>query len=205
MYLRVRGIHDLETRQHDSSVVGSSQVWSTMRSRSSVGREGNIVVHWEKRDEVLTPDPNGRGKPQYKASVPSYIHNGPGRKDNTGNSLEQDNYGAMSYLRMNVTNSLYFIRKYEQCAVKKKDDGKRKGGTLSLRDFSQAANRTDSRSLAGPREFGRPAYLRTVAAAVVDTVQAPPAMVFLQALHDQIPTAVLLTESYEANRVNIFD
>jgi len=38
-------------------------------------------------------------------------------------------------------------------------------------------------------------YLRTVAAAVVDTVQAPPAMIFLHALHFQIPTAVLFTES----------
>ena len=38
--------------------------------------------------------------------------------------------------------------------------------------------------------------LRTVAAAVVETVQAPPAVVFLQALQCQIPTAVRLTESY---------
>lgn len=37
--------------------------------------------------------------------------------------------------------------------------------------------------------------LRTVAAAVVETVQAPPAVVFLQALQCQIPTAVRLTES----------
>jgi hypothetical protein len=39
------------------------------------------------------------------------------------------------------------------------------------------------------------AYLRTVAAAVVETVQAPPAITFLHARHFQIPTAVLLTES----------
>ena len=38
-------------------------------------------------------------------------------------------------------------------------------------------------------------HLRTVAAAVVETVHAPPATVFLQALHSQIPTAVRLTES----------
>lgn len=39
------------------------------------------------------------------------------------------------------------------------------------------------------------AHLRTVAAAVVETVQAPPAVVFLHALQCQIPTAVRLTES----------
>lgn len=38
--------------------------------------------------------------------------------------------------------------------------------------------------------------LRTVAAAVVDTVQAPPAMTFLHARHFQMPTAVRFTESY---------
>ena len=47
----------------------------------------------------------------------------------------------------------------------------------------------------GLEKENAPTYLRTVAAAVVDTVQAPPAMVFLHALHDQIPTAVLFTES----------
>lgn len=36
---------------------------------------------------------------------------------------------------------------------------------------------------------------RTVAAAVVETVHAPPAVVFLHALQCQIPTAVRLTES----------
>lgn len=41
----------------------------------------------------------------------------------------------------------------------------------------------------------RNAHLRTVAAAVVETVQAPPAVVFLHALQCQIPTAVRLTES----------
>lgn len=39
------------------------------------------------------------------------------------------------------------------------------------------------------------AYLRTVAAAVVETVHAPPAMTFLHALHFQMPTAVRFTES----------
>ena len=39
-------------------------------------------------------------------------------------------------------------------------------------------------------------YLRTVAAVVVETDHAPPAIVFLHAEQCQIPTAVLLTESY---------
>ncbi len=42
-----------------------------------------------------------------------------------------------------------------------------------------------------------PTHLRTVAAAVVVTVHAPPAIVFLHALQCQIPTAVLFTESYQ--------
>jgi hypothetical protein len=41
----------------------------------------------------------------------------------------------------------------------------------------------------------RRTHLLTVAAAVVETVQAPPAVVFLHALQCQIPTAVRLTES----------
>ena len=39
------------------------------------------------------------------------------------------------------------------------------------------------------------AHLRTVAAAVVATVQAPPAIVFLHERQCQMPTAVRLTES----------
>lgn len=46
--------------------------------------------------------------------------------------------------------------------------------------------------------------LRTVAAAVVDTVQAPPAVVFLQALQYQIPTAVRFTESCSESRKSHF-
>lgn len=42
--------------------------------------------------------------------------------------------------------------------------------------------------------------LRTVAAAVVETVQAPPAVVFLQALQCQMPTAVRLTASCERSQ-----
>ena len=37
--------------------------------------------------------------------------------------------------------------------------------------------------------LNRRAYLRTVAAAVVDTVHAPPAITFLHAEHFQMPTA----------------
>ena len=47
-------------------------------------------------------------------------------------------------------------------------------------------------------------HLRTVAAAVVETVHAPPAIVFLQALQCQIPTAVLFTESYSNQKSQIF-
>lgn len=39
-------------------------------------------------------------------------------------------------------------------------------------------------------------YLRTVAAAVVETVHAPPAITFLHDPQFQMPTAVLFTESY---------
>ena len=42
---------------------------------------------------------------------------------------------------------------------------------------------------------GSIAYLRTVAAAVVETVHAPPATVFWHALHFQMPTAWRFTES----------
>ena len=42
--LWVRGTHDLETREHALSAVGSSRRWSTMMSRISGGRESNIVV-----------------------------------------------------------------------------------------------------------------------------------------------------------------
>src|SRR5271169_4792374 len=47
-------------------------------------------------------------------------------------------------------------------------------------------------------------YLRTVAAAVVVTDHAPPAIVFLHARQCQMPTAVLLTESYSIRKpINI--
>jgi len=46
------------------------------------------------------------------------------------------------------------------------------------------------------------AHLRIVAAAVVDTVHAPPAISFLHELQFQMPTAVRLTESWRSSRVN---
>jgi hypothetical protein len=45
-------------------------------------------------------------------------------------------------------------------------------------------------------------HLRTVAAAVVDTVHAPPAITFLHELQFQMPTAVRLTESWRISRMN---
>jgi len=42
-------------------------------------------------------------------------------------------------------------------------------------------------------------YLRTVAAAVVETVHAPPAITFLHDPQFQMPTAVLFTESYRTD------
>ena len=51
--LRIRGIHDLETRQHDLRVLGSSCRWSTMKSRISGGREENIVVSAKPLDAGL--------------------------------------------------------------------------------------------------------------------------------------------------------
>lgn len=42
-------------------------------------------------------------------------------------------------------------------------------------------------------------HLRTVAAAVVDRVHAPPAMTFLHERHSQMPTALRLTLSFPQN------
>jgi hypothetical protein len=66
-------------------------------------------------------------------------------------------------------------------------------------DLAKSTNSAESaeyRELTRTDEGRRDAYLRTVAAAVVDTVHAPPAMTFLHALQFQIPTAVLFTESW---------
>ena len=58
-WFRVRWIHDLETTQHALSEVGSSCRWSTMWSRISGGREGDIVVcsvtvkRWRRRRDEL--------------------------------------------------------------------------------------------------------------------------------------------------------
>jgi hypothetical protein len=55
-WVRVRWIHDLETTQQTLSVVGSSCRWSMMRSRTSGGKEGDIVVcargHWFRRRDA---------------------------------------------------------------------------------------------------------------------------------------------------------
>ena len=51
--IRVRGTHDLETRQHALSVVGSSYRWSMMRSRISGGREDDIAVSCQVRSASL--------------------------------------------------------------------------------------------------------------------------------------------------------
>jgi len=45
------------------------------------------------------------------------------------------------------------------------------------------------------QKMGRTTHLRTVAAAVVDTTQAPPARTLLHALHLQMPTFVRFTAS----------
>jgi hypothetical protein len=69
---------------------------------------------------------------------------------------------------------------------------------LDLRQFTQTsygAEREKGSSFHCGNPTSTKTYLRTVAAVVVETVQAPPAIVFLHAEQCQIPTAVLLTES----------
>ena len=71
--LWVRGTHDLETRQHPLSAVGSSCRWSTMTSRISGGRESNIVVS-TKGDRRCFPLPRGTCS-KYASTVPlHYLH-----------------------------------------------------------------------------------------------------------------------------------
>lgn len=66
--------------------------------------------------------------------------------------------------------------------------------------YTRAASTThpSAKEREGEKEASE-THLRTVAAAVVETVHAPPAVVFLQALQCQMPTAVRLTESCEAH------
>lgn len=62
----------------------------------------------------------------------------------------------------------------------------------SLGDLPQPTNRADNRNIVSLWQWAGDedkTHLRTVAAAVVETVHAPPAMTFRQALHFQIPTA----------------
>lgn len=68
---RARGTHDLDTRQHDSSVAFTSHKWSRMRSSISGGREGfseDMMIQWSRVSEpsldagiiALPGDPSGR-------------------------------------------------------------------------------------------------------------------------------------------------
>jgi hypothetical protein len=50
---RVRGIHDLETRQQALSVSSSSHRWSTMRSRISGGKGHDMLVSGRVRQGVV--------------------------------------------------------------------------------------------------------------------------------------------------------
>ena len=70
--------------------------------------------------------------------------------------------------------------------------------TLNLRQFTQTSYSTEREQIKFNVEIQHAVntHLRTVAAVVVETDQAPPAIVFLHAEQCQIPTAVLLTESY---------
>ena len=72
--------------------------------------------------------------------------------------------------------------------------------SLNLRQLTQSSYGTEieENELAFIQgiHYASKTYLRTVAAVVVETDQAPPAIVFLHAEQCQIPTAVLLTESY---------
>jgi hypothetical protein len=75
-------------------------------------------------------------------------------------------------------------------------------GSLNIMHFSQTSYGTEreKENISAFFHVENPTrsktYLRTVTAVVVETDQAPPAMVFLHAEQCQIPTAVLLTESY---------
>jgi hypothetical protein len=85
---------------------------------------------------------------------------------------------------------------------------KRKGAKELYASVSSRSRRTvlKTRSMIRPASiiYKMFTHLRTVAAAVVETVHAPPAIVFLQALQCQIPTAVLFTESYRNQQRQLF-
>lgn len=69
-------------------------------------------------------------------------------------------------------------------------------GNLSLGQFTQTTDGAVGYQVSCKvQDATSPTHLRTVAAAVVDTVHAPPAMIFLHDKHPQIPTALRLTES----------
>lgn len=67
---------------------------------------------------------------------------------------------------------------------------------LSLCNFAQPTDGAEEPSISANAIRLGAAHLRTVAAAVVETVQAPPAMTFLHALQPQMPTADRFTVSY---------
>ena len=72
-YLRVRGTHDLETRQHASSVVGSLRSHPTMRSKISGGMEQGIAISAKGlvRDWVsFLPEVGGRASGEECEQVP---------------------------------------------------------------------------------------------------------------------------------------
>ena len=67
---------------------------------------------------------------------------------------------------------------------------------LCLRDLAETAISAVRECQQRPFDVSnKDTHLRTVAAAVVETVHAPPAITFLHELHFQIPTAWRFTES----------
>jgi hypothetical protein len=69
-----------------------------------------------------------------------------------------------------------------------------------MKAFCVRHNFLDDTSLTGSGWVRKQTYLRTVAAAVVLTFHAPPAMTLLQDLHSQMPTALRFTESYRMRK-----
>ena len=85
-YLRVRGTHDLETRQHASSAVGSLCSHPTMRSKISGGMEQGIAIPTKGlvRDWVsFLPEVGGRASGEEREQV---LHIGFSKSDLPGNA-----------------------------------------------------------------------------------------------------------------------
>lgn len=87
----------------------------------------------------------------------------------------------------------WFIVHEHICSVRGRntehDDTRTIENTLCLGDLAQPADSAVKEISPWYLNTGAVTYLRTVAAAVVDTVQAPPAITFLHDPHFQIPTA----------------